>query len=231
MYKKFKHRSNNQFVEVTFFIAFAVLFMTYLATGLKTIYLLWSLAFLIFTVMSFLRNAYLRNRLFKEFVDSIDVQDRQSILDLGSNDGFLIIQIANKLSVSSRTLIIAVEDKNQFSNKDFHTNAVNNRVKYRINLVNGDIRNLPYSDKSFDTITAANSLNSFLSSYKKSDCKKVCSEINRLLGHNGTAYIFNTSYLSKKMANEFIKQGNQVFFYDYKFQFLYGMRIFSVVKK
>ncbi|KRM69951.1 hypothetical protein FD06_GL000118 [Apilactobacillus ozensis DSM 23829 = JCM 17196] len=231
MYKKFKHRSNNQFVEVTFFIAFAVLFMTYLATGLKTIYLLWSLAFLIFTVMSFLRNAYLRNRLFKEFVDSIDVQDSQSILDLGSNDGFLIIQIANKLSVSSRTLIIAVEDKNQFSNKDFHTNAVNNRVKYRINLVNGDIRNLPYSDKSFDTITAANSLNSFLSSYKKSDCKKVCSEINRLLGHNGTAYIFNTSYLSKKMANEFIKQGNQVFFYDYKFQFLYGMRIFSVVKK
>ncbi|WP_054657400.1 class I SAM-dependent methyltransferase [Apilactobacillus ozensis] len=114
-----------------------------------------------------MRNAYLRNRLFKEFVDSIDVQDSQSILDLGSNDGFLIIQIANKLSVSSRTLIIAVEDKNQFSNKDFHTNAVNNRVKYRINLVNGDIRNLPYSDKSFDTITAANSLNSFLSSYKK----------------------------------------------------------------
>ncbi|MCL0330779.1 class I SAM-dependent methyltransferase [Apilactobacillus xinyiensis] len=231
MHKNFKYKSNNQFVEVVSLISFVVLFITYLATNHKNIYLFWALAFIIFTFLSIFRNYFLRNKLFKEFIANIDVQNSQCIMDLGSDDGFLIIQVANKLPVSSKASIVAIEDVNQFNNQKFKVNAINNRVKYRISLVNGDIRKLAYADNSFDTITAATSLNSYLSSRKKVDYKMICSEINRLLVPGGTAYIFNTNYIAQKMANEFSEQGNSVFMYDYKFQSLYGLRILSVIKK
>ncbi|MCL0312111.1 class I SAM-dependent methyltransferase [Apilactobacillus sp. TMW 2.2459] len=229
--KKFNvYKSNNKFVERIFLASAIILFATYFFSKANSTFLCFSIIFLLLTLLSWLRNCFLRNRLFKEFIDSIELFDNSKILDLGSGNGDVIIRLASRLTMFSNVSIFAVEDIYQTDN-DFMYNALNNRVRYRIELSHKDIRKLDYDEESFDIITASNNENSLLNSHKKSDYKSICKEINRLLKPGGIAYIFNNKYTSKKMANEFINQDNKVFFYDYKFQPLYGVKIFSVEKK
>jgi len=132
----------------------------------------------------------------------------EKVLDIGTGQGLLMNGAAKHLT-KGKSIGIDI-----WSSKDLSDNSINKTlenaelegVKDKIEVKNGDARNLSFADNSFDVILSLLCIHNI---EPKEDQEKACFEIARVLKPNGTAligdYIPTTDY-----AKAFTKAGLKV---------------------
>jgi len=112
------------------------------------------------------------SRLAGQFIDFVEVQDGERVLDMGSGTGSLAMALA---AVTSSTEIVAIDPSKQYI-QFARKRSGNSRVRFHV----GDAMNLPYPDGYFDKCLAQLMI-SFVP-----DAHRVIAEMHRVTKAGGT---------------------------------------------
>ena len=126
----------------------------------------------------------LNRKQYDAVVGNIDIQQTDTILDIGFGNGYLI----HKLSSKNPQKIYGIE----ISADMLNTTTIKNQKKVeqgKIQLLLADIQNLPFEDISIDKVYTVNTV------YFWQDIGKGFSEVERVLKPNGI--FLNVLYLKK----------------------------------
>ena len=124
----------------------------------------------------------------------IDIADRCSILDVGCGGGGAIMLLHTQ-SAHSRIYGIDFSDDMVSLSQEVNEELIKKSI---VEIINGSVYDIPYSDETFDLITA------FETDYFWSDMKSGLSEIFRVLRQGGIFLIVDEAYL-----HEFLKERNK----------------------
>ena len=126
----------------------------------------------------------LNQKLYKTVVDNLDIQETDTILDIGFGNGYLIRRISNK----NPQKIYGVEISSDMLNLTTKKNK-KKMEQGKIQLLLADVQALPFENSSIDKAFTVNTV------YFWHDLQKGFSEINRVLKPDGI--FVNTLYLKE----------------------------------
>ncbi len=132
-------------------------------------------------IMNFIHNKQYKNIINKYIIDIIDSKNQASILDIGCGGGKLINILYTMLQNSKIYGIDHSIDMVNLSKKINKKGIVDGAVE----IIQGDVNKLPFSDKFFNIITAFDTINF----WKDLDISLM--EIKRVLKQNGILFIVN----------------------------------------
>lgn len=134
-------------------------------------------------ISTFIMNC-LNRKQYKAVVENIDIQQTDTILDIGFGNGYLLRKLSNKNPQKMCGIEISADMLN--------TTTIKNRRKIeqgKINILLADVQNLPFENASIDKVYTVNTV------YFWQDIDKGFSEIKRVLKPNGI--FLNVLYLKK----------------------------------
>ena len=126
----------------------------------------------------------LNQKLYKTVAENIDIQETDTVLDIGFGNGYLLKKLSNKNPEKICGIEISADMLNTATGK--------NRKKVeqgKIQLLLADVQNLPFEDVSIDKAYTVNTI------YFWQDIDKGFSEIKRVLKPDGV--FLNVLYLKK----------------------------------
>lgn len=132
----------------------------------------------------------------KKVVNTVFSKNPDSILDIATGTGDLIIQMA-ECNASKLVGLDLSEGMLEVGRKKIHAKTLDNRIE----MIQGDSENLPFEQDSFDAITVAFGVRNF------EHLEKGLSEIYRVLKPGGILVILETSVPTKFP----FKQGYKVY--------------------
>jgi arsenite methyltransferase len=98
-----------------------------------------------------------KKRLWQRTLDGLDLTGAERTLDVGCGRGLVLIETAKRVPEGHATGIDLWRSKDQSGNTRSITeaNATSVGVADRVDVRDGDMRELPFSDESFDLVTAS----------------------------------------------------------------------------
>jgi len=135
-----------------------------------------------------------------KLIDSLKLNGNETFLDLGCGKGLLLIAAAKKLKSGKAIGIDTWNAKDLAMNHPETTihNALLENVRDRVEVITGDMRNLPLRENSVDIIAASMAIHNVNS---KQERKKTMQEINRVLKPGGKIAI-----LDFKCTDEYVNE-------------------------
>ena len=136
-------------------------------------------------ISTFIMNC-LNQKLYKTVAEHIDIQETDTVLDIGFGNGYLLRKLSNKNPAKMCGIEISADMLNTATGK--------NRIKVeqgKIHLLLADVQNLPFEDVSIDKAYTVNTI------YFWQDIDKGFSEIKRVLKPDGV--FLNVLYLKKRL--------------------------------
>lgn len=126
-------------------------------------------------------------------IDSIRWRGDERVLDVGCGHGLLLIAAAKRLTSGRATGIDLWQKEDQAGNSREATleNARREGVAERIELRDGDARELPFADDSFDLVLSSWALHNI---YQKEGRERAVREIARVLKPGGQVVIVDISH-------------------------------------
>jgi SAM-dependent methyltransferase len=126
-------------------------------------------------------------------IDSIQWRGDERVLDVGCGHGLLLIAAAKRLTSGRATGIDLWQKEDQAGNSREATleNARREGVAERIELRDGDARELPFADDSFDLVLSSWALHNI---YQKEGRERAVREIARVLKPGGQVVIVDISH-------------------------------------
>ncbi|GLB46403.1 hypothetical protein WR164_03820 [Philodulcilactobacillus myokoensis] len=186
----------------------------------------WGVLLLLFGLWMVFAN-WQKYRLIDRLISKNDLSNVKKGLDLGSGSGYFLIDAVKNTKLS---YFVGVEDQYQNS-KRIRRNVDKYHVQNQVNIINQDIHELSYANRSFDLITASNENNSNITSTNAKEYQSLCDEIYRMLKPNCKFMMVNTPRITKKMAKYFESKGANVQMSKIKIQPLWGLRTLVMTKK
>jgi arsenite methyltransferase len=140
-------------------------------------------------------------------LNMIEWKGNETVLDVGTGRGLLVIGAAKKLTTGKATGIDIWNMEDLTKNKIENTidNAVLEGVKDRVVIKNDNAIRLSFADNTFDIVISNLCLHNI---YNIEDRKKACNEICRVLKKGGTGIISDFRHI-KEYKNNFSEAGMQ----------------------
>lgn len=144
--------------------------------------------------------------LIEQVIDSLGLKGDEHILDLGCGRGLFLITAARRLNNGKaiRIDIWRSQDQSGHSPKMTLSNAQAEGVANRIEIKTGDMRELPFPNKSIDIVISSIAIHNI---HKKEGREKVFKEIDRVLKPNGQIAIIDLPPLIKSMKRALSDMG------------------------
>lgn len=117
-------------------------------------------------------------------LDSLKLRGDETVLDVGTGSGLLLAGAAKRLP-SGRAVGVDVWSRSDRSNGNSASAIANARaegVADRVELVDGDVRQLPFPDATFDAVVASISIHNLQG---RDERERACLEIARVLKPGG----------------------------------------------
>jgi ubiquinone/menaquinone biosynthesis C-methylase UbiE len=135
----------------------------------------------------------------------IDWKGDETVLDIGTGRGLLVIGAAKRLSTGKAIGIDIWNSEDLTKNKVENTlnNIVLEGVEDKVEIKNENAIRMNFADDSFDVIISNLCLHNI---YNIEDRKKACAEISRVLKKGGMAIISDFKHI-KEYNNNFVQSG------------------------
>jgi len=156
-------------------------------------------------VWMFLYSKYGKLRHRDRILNMYDWKGNETVLDVGTGRGLLLIGAAKKLTTGKATGIDIwnMEDLTLNTMENTLQNAAVEGVKDKVEIKNDNAAAMSFPDNSFDVVISNLCLHNI---YNKEDRKKACNEISRVLKKGGTAIISDFKHI-KEYKNNFDSDG------------------------
>jgi ubiquinone/menaquinone biosynthesis C-methylase UbiE len=140
-------------------------------------------------------------------LDSIPLRGDETVLDVGCGRGLLLVGAAKRLRTGRAVGVDIWQSKDQSGNhaEATYENARIEGVADRVEVKNGDARQLPFEDGTFDVVVSSLVLHNI---HDASERKKAIQEIVRVLKGGGRVAIFDIWH-TNKYEQELRKSGMQ----------------------
>lgn len=124
----------------------------------------------------------------RELLDALPLRGDERLLDVGCGRGAVLMLAAERLPAGRATGVDLWSTTDQSGNSEDATlrNAELEEVKDRIELHTGDMRQLPFPDRSFDVVTSSLAIHNIPNAQGR---EQALAEILRVLRIDGTALI------------------------------------------
>ncbi len=147
-----------------------------------------AISFLLFTILMLLSSLIGKRWQTKRLINSLQLSGNETILDVGCGRGLLLIEAAKRLKTGKAVGIDIWQQEDLSGNNKQATleNAKTENVADNIELIDADVRSMPFDDNSFDAIVSSMTIHNI---YNKDERKKALLEIKRVLKPSGTILI------------------------------------------
>ena len=133
------------------------------------------------------------------YLDKIDWNGHERVLDVGCGLGLFLIAAAKRLSTGRAVGIDKWQQEDLSGNNAAGTlrNAMIEGVADKVEVHTGDARKLPFPDASFDVVLSSNALHNI---YNAGERQTALREIARVLAPGGRVLIVDVRHISKYAA-------------------------------
>lgn len=133
-------------------------------------------------------------------LDMVNWKGNETVLDIGTGRGLLMIGAAKKLTTGLSTGIDIWNAEDLTNNKIDNTlgNAVLEGVKDKVDIKNENATRMSFADGTFDVVLSNLCLHNI---YNAADRKKACQEIGRVLKQGGTGIISDFKHMKEYKHN------------------------------
>jgi len=144
-------------------------------------------------------------RLRDKLIASLALRGDERVLDVGCGHGLMLLGAAKKLTTGRAVGIDLWQKKDQAGNSRGATleNAAREGVRERVELVDGDARQMPFEKESFDVILSSWALHNI---YDAPGRRRALEEIVRVLKPGGRVLITDIRH-AQEYADEFRSRG------------------------
>jgi SAM-dependent methyltransferase len=140
-----------------------------------------------------------RKRARRQMLDAIDWRGDERVLDVGCGNGFLLVDVAKRLSTGTATGIdVWKAEAGEQSADVARRNAQLEGVADRVDIRDADARQLPFANQTFDVIVSSLMLHHAGDS---GDRHRVLDEMVRVLKPRGTIVLYDALPLIAAAAN------------------------------
>jgi SAM-dependent methyltransferase len=152
---------------------------------------------------SFVGKFRLRDRL----LDDLHLHSDEKVLDVGCGHGLLLIGAASRLPHGRAVGIDLWSNVDQGDNSRAATlaNAEAEGVAERVEVIDGDMRHMPFEDASFDAVVASLSIHNI---YNREERRKAIQEIVRVLKPQGQVALLDIAH-ARQYAQDLAACGMQ----------------------
>lgn len=139
---------------------------------------------------------YGKLRLRDKLIARLALRGDERVLDVGCGHGLMLLGAAKKLTTGRAVGIDLWQKEDQAGNSREATleNAAREGVAQRVDLVDGDARQMPFEDKSFDAILSSWALHNI---YDAAGRRRALEEIVRVLKPGGRVLITDIRHASE----------------------------------
>ncbi|WP_419153866.1 class I SAM-dependent methyltransferase [Weissella viridescens] len=172
--------------------------------------LLWGLMLIAAGLISLHTSLYGKAAIWDRIIADLNIKSDSQVLDLGTGHGLTLIKFAKQLGSNGGATGIDLwhsRDQLDNGNKQTEANVKNANLKCFTNILTGDIRSLPFEDKSFDFVTSSFVIHNIKS---KEERYKAISEAYRVLKQGGTLVIVDTEHKQREYTEVLNDLGAQV---------------------
>lgn len=131
-----------------------------------------------------------KRQVFKQMISDMDLLGNEILLDLGCGQGMFLTKVAKYLP-NGKAIGIDVWKKQDLSGNAYEktlSNIDKQGLSNQIEILEGDMRHLPLSDNSIDTVTASLAIHNLKNKHER---KKALQEIARVLKPGGKISILD----------------------------------------
>jgi len=148
---------------------------------------------------------FFKQRIAAKLVDSLDLKGDENVLDVGCGHGLMLITVAKHLKTGRATGVDIWQREDQAGNSRLATqaNVDVEGVADRVELRDGDARQLPFEDSTFDAVVSSWALHNI---YDKEERARALHEIVRVLKPGGQVAIIDIQH-TKEYAQVFRESG------------------------
>ena len=174
-------------------VALALVTVVLVVAGLPVAPELFGLAAVMFlaTVAAMLHSSR-RGKLIERdrLLDGLGLRGDEELLDVGCGRGLLLLGAAKRLPRGRAVGIDVWSATDQSGNRREATiaNAAAERVDERVEVVDGDMRALPFADRSFDAVVSSIAIHNLA---EAADRERACFEIARVLRPGGRVAVLD----------------------------------------
>ncbi len=198
------------FVILAMIIAYIILGYAHSETAQTIKSILLSLIFagivVVFLIIMYVKVEKFRHR--DRMLNMLLWKGNEQVLDIGTGRGLLMIGAARRLK-DGKSTGIDIWEKEDLSNNNYNATLLNAKIEGvldKVEIINADAQNLPFSDNSFDYILSNLCLHNIKTKVGR---KSACLEIMRVLKPDGIALISDYNHTGE-YAKEFKRQGFKV---------------------
>ena len=167
-----------------------------LASGFGNAFLWMGGTFIIVAVLMILGSKFLKIRVAEKLIDSLSLKGDERVLDVGCGHGLMLITSAKRLRTGRAIGVDIWQREDQAGNSreatlaNVHAVGVADRVELR----DGDARQLPFDDASFDVVVSSWALHNI---YERDERAKAVREIVRVLKPGGRAALIDIQHTAE----------------------------------
>lgn len=135
-------------------------------------------------------------RMRERLLDTVQLQGEERLLDVGCGRGLVLNAAARRLP-SGKAFGIDIWNKQDQSGNDPEATLANARlegVSERVEIVNGDMRAIPFPDDHFDAIVSSLAVHNI---YNAEERRKACSEMIRVLKPGGRLALLDFQHVGE----------------------------------
>jgi ubiquinone/menaquinone biosynthesis C-methylase UbiE len=157
-----------------------------------------ALAFFLFAAWVVVGSKFVKPRQAKRVLDSIRWRGDESVLDTGCGRGLWLVTAAKHLTTGKAVGIDVWNTRLQSGNSPKNTleNAIAENVAEKVEVRDGDVRSIPFGDRSFDLVIAS----LLLHHVSRPERRKAVSEIVRVLKPGGQLIVLEIFTITEYAA-------------------------------
>jgi ubiquinone/menaquinone biosynthesis C-methylase UbiE len=176
-----------------------------LASGLGNALVWMGGTFLVVAGVMVAGSKFMKPRIAGKLIDTLALKGDEKVLDVGCGHGLMLITAARRLTTGQATGVDIWQKEDQAGNSREATlaNVRLEGVADRVALKDGDARQLPFDDASFDAVTSSWALHNI---YDKEGRAQAIREIARVLKPGGRVALVDIQH-TEEYAQEFRQSG------------------------
>ncbi|HEV8377916.1 MAG TPA: class I SAM-dependent methyltransferase [Tepidisphaeraceae bacterium] len=154
------------------------------------------IVFFLESLLMFFSSHYGKLRARDKLLDNLRLRGDETVLDVGCGRGLLLIGAAKRLPNGKAMGLDLWSQKDLADNRSTATteNARIEDVDQRVEVHNGDMREMPFGDGTFDAIVASNSIHNI---YDRDGRRKAINQIVRVLKSGGQVALLDIRHTAE----------------------------------